>query len=153
MDAAMIGHWNNVVGRRDLVYHLGDFAYNRNFDSRDFDRVFNQLNGKIIFIKGNHDKLAWGNRQKFHESYDSYHEAVVDGQTVILCHYAMRTWKGSHRGTFHLYGHSHGTLPDDPDSRSFDCGVDCHSFSPISFDRVKEIMATKNFKPVDHHGK
>ncbi len=63
----------------------------------------------------------------------------------------MKVWKGNHRGTWHLYGHSHGTLPDDPNARCFDIGVDCHNFTPVSFGQVKELMAKKNFKPLDHH--
>ena len=151
MDEALIDRWNAVVGKRDLVYHLGDFAYNKTWTTQDLDKVFNRLNGKIILVKGNHGKLAWGCRSRFHAAYDGLAEVDVDGQTVVLCHYAMRTWKGSHRGAFHIYGHSHGTLSDDPNSRSFDVGVDCHNFAPISFEQVKEIMSKKNFKPVDHH--
>ena len=71
---------------------------------------------------------------------------------IVLCHYAFRVWNKSHRGAWHLYGHSHGSLPDDPNSLSFDAGVDCHEFTPISYERVKEIMAEKRFLPVDHHG-
>jgi calcineurin-like phosphoesterase family protein len=55
----------------------------------------------------------------------------------------MRVWNQSHRGALHLYGHSHGTLPDDANSKSFDVGVDCHDYHPISLDRVLAIMATK----------
>jgi len=52
----------------------------------------------------------------------------------------------------HLYVIQHGSLPDDPHARSFDVGVDCHGYTPISWNRVKEIMATKHWKPIDHHG-
>jgi calcineurin-like phosphoesterase family protein len=65
----------------------------------------------------------------------------------------MRVWNKSHHGAWHLYGHSHGTLPDDPNALSFDCGVDCHNYTPISFEQVEAIMAKKTFKPIDHHGK
>lgn len=53
---------------------------------------------------------------------------------------------------------SHGSLPDDPHSRSFDCGVDCHDhsvgwnkFTPISWDQVKKKMEKKEWLPIDHH--
>jgi len=64
----------------------------------------------------------------------------------------MRVWNKSHHGAWHLYGHSHGTLPDDKNSLSFDVGVDCHNFTPINFEQVSAIMKKKNFKPIDHHG-
>jgi len=74
------------------------------------------------------------------------------GQQIILCHYAMRVWDKSHWGIWHLYGHSHGSLPDDPRSLSYDVGVDKNNFTPLLFEEVKEIMSKKTFKPVDHHG-
>jgi len=74
-------------------------------------------------------------------------------QLIILCHYPFLTWNKSHYGSWNLHGHCHGTLPDDPNSLRLDVGVDVHNFSPISFDEVSTIMSTKNFKPIDHHGK
>lgn len=61
----------------------------------------------------------------------------------------MVVWKD---GSWHLYGHSHGNLPDDPNSLSFDVGVDTNNFKPYSLKDVERIMAGKTFKPIDHHG-
>ena len=151
MDEAMIERWNAVVKAGDLVYHLGDFIYSKTATDETIRRLLGRLNGNIILIKGNHDQLAWQNRSYFHGTYDTYKEIKVGEQLIVLNHYAQRVWLKSHYGSFHLFGHSHGTLPDDPNSRSFDVGVDCHNYAPISFDQVKEIMSKKNFKPVDHH--
>lgn len=148
-DAALIDNWNALVKPNDTVYHLGDFCFGT--QEEDFNKYFKRLNGQIILIKGNHDKLAWKFRHSFAASYDSYKEIRVDGQKVTLCHYSMLVWNCSHHGAFHLYGHSHGSLPDNPNSLSFDCGVDCHDYRPISWERVKEIMAAKKFVPIDHH--
>jgi calcineurin-like phosphoesterase family protein len=65
----------------------------------------------------------------------------------------MKVWNKSHHGAWHLYGHSHGSLPDDINSLSFDVGVDSHDYKPISYEEVKRIMKKKIFKPLDHHGK
>jgi calcineurin-like phosphoesterase family protein len=155
MDETIISNWNKVVGENDLVYHLGDFAFGPREDNTGkifFENLFNRLNGLIVLIKGNHDSLAWKNRGCFYASYDSYHEIRINGQDITLCHYAMKIWNKSHRGAWHLYGHSHESLPDDKQSLSFDVGVDCHNYTPINFERVKDIMSKKNFKPIDHHG-
>lgn len=148
MDTAMAFRWNSVVGSDDLVYFLGDFCFGKT--AADFKKYFNCLSGRIVFIKGNHDRLAWEHRQSFYAYHDSYLEIRVNGQDITLCHYAMRVWNKSHYGAWHLYGHSHGSLPDDPNALSIDVGVDCHNFTPISFEQVAAIMAKKTFKPIDH---
>jgi hypothetical protein len=53
----------------------------------------------------------------------------------VLCHYALRTWNGSHRGALRLYGHSHGGLAGD--SQSVDVGVDCWDFRPVTLDEIR----------------
>jgi calcineurin-like phosphoesterase family protein len=157
MNEALISNWNSVVTPDDVVYHLGDFAFG---NEDGVNRIMQRLNFKHMhFIKGNHDKsfCNWyrmvshgmGTKVTLH---DSYLETKIDGNHFTLCHYAMRVWNKSHHGAWHLYGHSHGTLPDDPQSLSFDCGVDCHSYQPITFERVREIMEKKRFKAIDHHG-
>ncbi len=57
----------------------------------------------------------------------------------------MKVWRSSFRGTWHLYGHSHGHLPDDIHSLSFDVGVDCHDFYPLSYEEVKNRMKQKQW--------
>jgi calcineurin-like phosphoesterase family protein len=151
MNEALIANWNSLVGLDDLVYHLGDFCFGR--EEKDFFSIFNRLNGKIILLRGNHDKLTsrYGNRfLEYHHS--GLLETVIEGQPVVLNHYCMKVWNKSHRGTFHLYGHSHGTLGEDPNSLSFDVGVDCNNYFPFSWEQVKARMAKKTFKPIDHHG-
>jgi calcineurin-like phosphoesterase family protein len=59
----------------------------------------------------------------------------------------------SHRGAWQLHGHSHGSLTPDAWSRRADVGVDCWSYMPVSFEELQKHMATKRFRPVDHHGR
>ena len=57
MDTAMINAWNARVGDRDIVYHLGDIAMNPEHFPQPPEvlGILKQLNGRIVFIKGNHD--------------------------------------------------------------------------------------------------
>jgi calcineurin-like phosphoesterase family protein len=155
----MIKRHNAKVAFDDDVYHLGDYA----FGSTAFVlQCLRRMNGNFKFIWGNHDdnlKQVAGIINLYPDLKDrvkflgDYHETRIDGQDVVLMHYAMRVWNSSHRGVWQLYGHSHGSLPDDPHAQNFDCGVDCHNLEPISFDEVKAIMAKKLWKPIDHHGR
>jgi len=144
-DELIIENWNKTVKRGDMVYHLGDFAWH------DVAKYRKRLNGQIHLIKGNHDRLKSPEKAMFESISDIRSINVLDGQKVYLCHYAMRVWNQSHHGSWHLYGHSHGSLLDDPASRSFDIGVDCWDFAPVSVEQVAAKMATKRFIPIDHH--
>jgi calcineurin-like phosphoesterase family protein len=154
MNECLIERWNAMIDPSDVVYHLGDIFWSSTREARE---MRDRLNGRICLIRGNHDRTAESMNGAF-EWIKDYHELKVEDrdapgnvQRIVLCHYAMRVWNKSHHGSWHLYGHSHGSLPDDPNARSFDAGVDCHGFAPVSYTRVKEIMAAKQFVPVDHH--
>lgn len=152
MNVEMATRWNAVVGPNDTVYHAGDVGFGAPHRLRS---ILDRLNGTIHLVVGNHDHrgaLKPVCRDRFASISDLGRVYVPDPDAprgrrlIVLCHYAMRVWDQSYRGTWHLYGHSHGKLPDNPASLSFDVGVDCHDFTPISYDRVKEIMAQKAWK-------
>ncbi len=159
MDEGIISIWNSIVSDDDIVYHLGDFCFGH---SSFVIRLLRRLKGKIKFIWGNHDEPMKAYKTIAHlypdlvgkiEFLGGQAEISINGQEITLNHYAMRVWNKSHHGSWQLYGHSHGSLPDDPHSRSFDVGMDCHGFKPLTFEQVKAIMDKKIFQPIDHHGK
>lgn len=138
MNEEMIKRHNEVVGPRDWVFNLGDFFCGKS--PKHAEEVFHSLNGKKFLIKGNHDKkitlkLPW------EKVYDVLHLKIrtIPGwhntpKEVFLSHYSHRVWNKSFHGVGHLWGHSHGGM--DFYRRSFDVGVDCHNFYPISWEKV-----------------
>jgi len=151
MNEALIAAWNARVQKHDTVYHLGDFLWRG-----DPQKFLARLNGNVVFMRGNHDA------RNFHNKVPGVHDvklvnvptATNPEQQVWLSHYAHRTWPKSHYGTWHLYGHSHSSLWDDPNALSMDVGVDTRpDFAPYSVDEIAAHMARKRFKPVDHHGR
>jgi calcineurin-like phosphoesterase family protein len=128
MDTAMIERWNKVVHFGDKVYHLGDFCWKGSIEIIRY-----KLNGTIYLIEGNHDKLS--EQQKRYFSWvRPYYELVLDKQRIVLFHYAMRVWHRCERGSWHLFGHSHGGLPQY--GKSIDVGVDVWDFAPVSMDQL-----------------
>ena len=61
----------------------------------------------------------------------------------MLCHYAMRVWPHHAQGAWHLYGHSHGNLPNEPLALYLDAGVDTYEFRPWHFDEIQAVMQPK----------
>lgn len=140
---AIIDRHNSVVKPGSRVYHLGDIFW-RTVSLKWALDIFHALNGQHYFIYGNHDEVMEKNillREKFVWCKDLAQIEYKD-QKIVLCHYAMRTWRNSHRGAWQLYGHTHGQMPEN-NSLSFDVGVDAWDFTPVSFEQVKIKMDLK----------
>lgn len=140
MDETIINNYNSVVSSNDIVYHLGDFAF------RDFYQYRKRLNGNIVLIKGNHDYARL--KPRHYNMFKSVHDILelkLNGESIMLCHYAMRTWNKSHFNAWHCYGHSHGRL--EGQGKSCDVGVDANNYTPISFLQLKLIMENSSDNP------
>lgn len=158
MDQMLISNWNSVVGEKDSVYIVGDFAFYK--DQQKTLDTLQRLNGvEKHLIFGNHDRYlkSWvlekfTSATPYKEIYVQDLELPTQKQFIVLCHYAFRVFNKSHYGSWNLYGHSHGSLPDDPRIRSLDVGVDCWNYTPASYEQIKERMKLKTPIAVDHHG-
>lgn len=152
MDATMVTNWNSVVSADDNVFYIGDFSFG---SPNKIIKIREQLNGRVFFIQGNHDKYM--NKEKVRNCFEwvkHYHELTLFDEEeekdyfLVLCHYAFRTWNASHYGSINIYGHSHDSLPDDPNLLQVDVGVDGWDFTPVSFSQIKEALSKKTFTPI-----
>ncbi len=146
MDDTLIANLNAVVGAEDTLYFLGDFCMGVEREHWvERCRAYREriVCRNIVLIWGNHDKRTDpGFTDLFSAAYD-LHEMVLGEQRLVLCHYPLRTWNQSHHGSWHLHGHEHGQLAEDPQSLSFDVGVDCWNYRPLSWEQVQELMRWK----------
>jgi calcineurin-like phosphoesterase family protein len=161
MNNALIAEINHWVERKDELYMLGDFCWDR-------AAYFRQA------IRCKHVHLIWGNHDR--ANYGTHFETARDAATVkfcstsndpktgnrILCHlshYPHAFWPASHYGSLHLYGHLHRQreawldLALGMERRSMDAGVDnvAHltgRYRPISEFEVASILLPR--KGHDH---
>lgn len=154
MDEDLIVKWNETVGKDDHIYILGDIFF---CNAERAEHVLRRLNGVKTLIYGNHDKTIRSNKhlQSYfaggcHDLLEKSFKVGDDKIKIVMCHYAMKVWNGSHYGSLMLYGHSHGTLPDDG-SRSMDVGVDAHGMKPVSIENVVKTIGSRPLKALDQH--
>lgn len=132
MDATLLQRWNDTVGPRDEVWHLGDFALRLKPETAA--ALLHQLHGRKHLVVGNNDPpevcalSGWASVQR-------YAEIVVANTRLVLCHYPFRTWNGIGRGAMNLHGHSHGQLK--PLARQVDVGVDVWDFRPVTLAQLQ----------------
>ena len=141
MNEALIDNHNSVVGPKDQVYHLGDFAFRG--DEKSTRALARKLNGRHTLILGNHDNERALPRILFDWCcHYRILETKIDDIQVTMCHYPMLSWQASFHGSFQLHGHTHGTVGFDPAVRRLDVGVDCWGFRPVSWEVVKEKLSS-----------
>lgn len=141
MNQGMIDNINAKVQEDDTLFHLGDFCFGT---ESDWHHMRNKIRCKNFYLlTGNHDENV--PRNLFTRVYPHYQAVEVkwNGTTLVLNHYKLATWDKQYHGVIHLFGHTHGKLPDDPHALSMDVGVDCNNYHPYSLDDVKAFMAKK----------
>ena len=155
MNQAIVDGINNTVGENDILYHMGDWSFGGKENIEKFRFLIKCKN--IHFTFGNHDHHIKKNKwyRELFLSTQERMEIKIDDQMIVLDHYSMRVWNKYHKGSWQLYGHSHGSLPES-DNKSIDVGIDAAflrvgEYRPYSFDELVLIMAKKEVNIVDHH--
>ncbi|MBP5456178.1 MAG: metallophosphoesterase, partial [Paludibacteraceae bacterium] len=151
-DKWVLDMWNSTVGKNDIVYVLGDFAWGSSDHVR---RLLSKLHGKKYLVLGNHDKssdhedMAYEYREQTVKGDDwpydlsnyfvqitqmkmvtfkkSVYDFLDEDFMVFMCHYPMVTWPSKHFGCCQLHGHCHARLNDYNDDSTdlrLDVGID-----------------------------
>lgn len=155
-DRMIADNINAVVGAKDELYILGDFAWARHEYSRQ------RIQCRQVFaLLGNHDT-----RGKLEKIFGSCPDTMTRrdfGGTklpVFMSHYPHAFWPSSHHGAFHLYGHMHnqeevfldralvGSWATHVERRSMDVGVDSAKallgeYRPFSEDEIMRILGNR----------
>ena len=186
-DKILVNNINKTVGEDDILFCLGDWSfgdYKTDANVSNVRKFREQIKCKNInLIYGNHDSEIRKNKddsQSLFSSINDYLEICIVDQpkeqgekplkyNIVLSHYAFRVWNKSAKGSWMLYGHSHGNLDEftplttNPDwigdqyyiknYRTMDVGFDTHKeFRPYSFQELKIIMERRSVQlEVDHH--
>lgn len=133
MDEKLVNNWNSVVSKNDIVYHLGDVFWN---DYVAY-KVMPQLNGKITFIFGNHDKPLKKISKYFTEhTYVNGFLELKQPTRMVLCHYPLLSWNGACHGTWHFHGHTHNKPEGQSDRHRINVCVENIDYTPIELDEV-----------------
>lgn len=152
MNKKLIEDWNAVVKPEDYIFHLGDFSFKGKEATVE---ILEQLNGKKIFVLGNHDKTL---RNQFHTgiyniiSLSDYCEIRVDGVKVCMSHFPMICHNQSGRGSIMLHGHCHGSYQGK--GRTVDVGYDkwgriINITEAIDFCLERDIYSPDQHKIID----
>lgn len=101
-DETLVNNWNNKVGVRDTVYHLGDVVMNRKALP-----ILDRLNGRKVLIKGNHDIFPLKDYVKYFDDIRAYKVMTEHG---IICSHIPIHPESLARWKINIHGHLHGNI-------------------------------------------
>ena len=144
MCEALVENWNKVVKPEDTVYDLGDIALT---DVQTAAKYIKKLNGKHMWIRGNHDSdnkvdylmdYCWDNLY-----FIGWADVLKIGKkSFYLSHYPTIISnfddKYFSRHVFSLHGHTHQQTNwmDPKNPFLYHVGMDSHNCTPIHIDEV-----------------
>lgn len=157
----LIEQWNKTIPEDGVVFHLGDFCF---AGIQQWENIRKRLNGKIHLVLGNHDlhNISTNSEraQALFEDITFQKIIYIDEQLIYLNHFPFLCMSGvysnyvhnhvhNRKPTWQLFGHVHSG----PESKSidvarlihlfptqYDVGVDNNQYTPLSFNKVKEII-------------
>ncbi|MCL2245641.1 MAG: metallophosphoesterase family protein [Lentimicrobiaceae bacterium] len=143
MNEIIIANWNSVVGENDIVINLGDFIWR----GWDWLKILVRLNGKQIFIIGNHDRRS--EIEKAERKSDKFlfvgdmAEIRYNGYHFLACHYPLASWSGNYNNLYHIYGHTHENLIESGSPKKYNCCVELNDYTPQLLMDIKERIDEK----------
>ena len=173
MNKEMIRRWNERVHTEDTVFFLGDFIYKSGERCEKADHWIKQLNGNIIFVRGNHDNnnslktiidcvhITFAHQRINMVHKPSHSNASFD---INLCGHVHDKWRIRYFKEYYKSIEdmvaSRGVLPSDRDdftgflernynyrnsnSILLNVGVDVQKFYPITLDEcISQIVKFK----------
>lgn len=134
MTKGLVGNWNSVVAKEDIVYHIGDFAMG---DKNKIPEIRAMLNGKIILVYGNHDCKHNGQLmpQIINGGFDAIHKELyvtVDGIKLYLNHIPDMAFVSNEAAQYHICGHVHQAFTRA--NTIINAGVDVCGYRPVSLE-------------------
>lgn len=124
MEEIILLNWNARVSENDIVFVIGDFSF---YPTPSTRKIISRLNGTIVWIKGNHDKIP----------------IIQD----LVIEYGGHMWHLAHKPEdchldYNLCGHVHNSWKvKTEDERIFvNVGVDQWDFKPISIQEILEVI-------------
>lgn len=133
---ALVGSWNAVVTRRDLVWVLGDVAF-----SVESLKLFDRMSGRKRLILGNHDTFDTQVYLKYFERVQAF-EKRYGG--LVMTHIPIHPQEMAYRNwVTNVHGHIHDPAKDIMHPKYINVNVDIVGMIPISLEQLRTKIDLK----------
>lgn len=138
MNDALINKWNSIITNKDVVYHLGNFAW----DPKTAQDALLRLNGTIYFSLGEHDKaietLSEKNLFRPGISIVRCIEELPELNSIIS-YWPLGTWPKKTKN-YSIIGYPGKKFKSNPKSKIINVSTDLWNNEPQNLKNIIEIF-------------
>ena len=135
MDKAIIENWNKVVTKNDKVFVAGDVSF---YNKEKTTEIINQLYGKKILIKGNHDQR--NNQWWMDVGFSSVSDYTIIYKEWFIISHEPPTYYNDCMPYYFLYGHCHSTEMYKTIGKQSACVcTERWEYTPVEIERIIEL--------------
>jgi calcineurin-like phosphoesterase family protein len=165
----LIKNWNEKANDSTVGFLLGDNVFGHDAEQKMIDILDSMIFKELYIMPGNHYS-GWHQlfeKQKENEYVTNngksvffipnYIEAKINGVPIVMSHYPIISWNGMSKGSWHLYGHVHGSLSKSEIGKIYtasnfsqEVSVEIFKFPPNISD-IRNAMKNKKISQIDHH--
>ena len=170
-DEKLIERWNNKADENSIFFHLGDFIFGRDAETR-FEEIIKRLNFKELYIMPGNHCSGW--KQCFEKQHGNvwyikenkkvvfvpnYLEAYVNEQPFVMSHFPILSFNKQHSSSgssIHLFGHTHNNIrssevgPIFYKAKVWEVSIE-NTPHPLLFREVMDMFKDRPPITFDHH--
>lgn len=139
MTEGLIERWNSVVKDGDLVYHLGNFAW----DPKTAQHAMSKLKGTIWFIPGEYDdaiiELA-GKGMLINGAKVERQIMPLHKMKSTISYWPLGKWPGANEDYWSIIGYPDKAFKSDPKQKTINASTDLWGLKPQNLEHIIGIF-------------
>lgn len=143
MNIYLIETWNSVVNDGDIVYVLGNFAW----DPETLEMIARNLNGDIIVISGEYDRATRDVAEiKGIIDIEYLYNAIEEHPEInaVLSYWPLSEWPDKNKGSYSIIGYPGKDHKTNHKTRVINCACDNWEFKPVEISKLIELLEDVN---------
>lgn len=139
MTDSLIREWNSVVSPNDLVYHLGNFAW----DPKTAQEALDRLNGQIWLLPAEYDDavMVLARKGMLRKGVKVVNRIIpLEVYKANLSYWPMESWPGKQKGYYSIIGHPQKQFKSDPKKKRINVSTDLWNYKPQELEKTLQIF-------------
>ena len=138
MNQRLIDEWNSTVAEGDIVFVLGNFAW----DPETAEIIAKQLNGKIIALEGEYDKAIMDIEGNPELNITYLPETFKSVPEIMTCmsYWPMQEWPNKKTGWTSVIGYPAKKYKSSHEKNILNVACDFWNFKPVDAKKVLSLF-------------